>query len=242
MQSVDAIRHERSRRSHWGAGLVVTGTASIIILSGWVFWNGKTSIPRTDRPTQSTQRGSSNTDLVPATTNVEGGENDPMSSLKYVDRVEPRLAALDEKAAHAKPVPVRPVPVQPGANRPAPRICLISQFDAIRTPMTLKELTGLLGDPINRPVHSFQTLYWICEDERRIHVLLNNTFSPTQSFHFQKSQIETMRYTLPELGELQMGRYLGRGKVRFFLLPDRKAGEVEEAIKRLGPGKPATSA
>lgn len=152
--------------------------------------------------------------------------------LEYIERVFPNLRTLAKRGIH-----IERKPPQHAEKLEPPNVCLKAQFDAVRWPMTYQELLNLLGEPFMDQDHVGDMVTWQCEDGRTLNIRPTGRNDRKQSFSFNKSQAEKMRYGVAEFGELHMSVYRGMGRVRFFLIPERKPREIEEAIKQLGPRK-----
>ncbi|MDB5336929.1 MAG: hypothetical protein JWN70_2548 [Planctomycetaceae bacterium] len=162
-------------------------------------------------------------------------EDDELKStmpLGYVDRIQTGLRSAEELNIFIQPI-------DPNAKIVRKHVCFKAQFDAVRSPMTIKELQQLLGEPSSLRNGPGDVIGWSCEDRRTIKVLMEWRINLNSPYKCRVSESAVLNFGFPTPDELQMSQYMGQGRVRFFLIPERKPGEVEAAIKLVGAGHPS---
>ncbi|MDB5336928.1 MAG: hypothetical protein JWN70_2547 [Planctomycetaceae bacterium] len=159
---------------------------------------------------------------------------------EYVDHIQPNLKHINELDVKLTPKDLGRVDRLGPAEKIVPQhICFKSQFDAVRSPMTIKELFQLLGEPVSLGNKPGETVVWSCEDHRGISVVMAGSINSKGQYKCRIEEPEGLNFGFPRSNELQLFQYKGQGRVRFFVIPDRKPGEVEAAIKLVGAGHPA---
>lgn len=174
------------------------------------------------------------TEILHVPTSLHSPKQSPVTELRsannstaYLERMFPDYRNFEESGIH-----LEPIPDAPGVRRPRPNVCLRSEFDAVRSRVTLEELYALLGTPMKRQSFAGSTISWICEDNRILEVRPDYSDNPKQLFGFMESNVGKLDYRNPTFGELQMTLYRGGGRVRIYFIPTRKSGEVEHAVKQ----------
>lgn len=124
------------------------------------------------------------------------------------------------------------LPDPPGFQRRPVNVCFKEQFNAVRSPITLEELYGLLGRPLIPLTFSGGQISWACEDGRSLTVYANFSADLKQSFGFNESIVEDLSRGHFEMGEMRMTKLKGSRVIRYYVIPARKPGEVEFAIKK----------
>lgn len=110
-------------------------------------------------------------------------------------------------------------------------LCNEEQFDAIRSPMTFREMYNLLGPPSNGL--DIVRMHWNCVDGRWF--ALDCIHSYDEMVHDFEARRDP---AAPGNTWISMSRDMGRGYCERFRIPDRKSDEVEIAILKFGPKGP----